>query len=175
VRTVFFAWFAEVNDADQDTAWNDAALGRLEKISLQVVTHGDEAPSGRLDLEFTFFEIGDDRVDLQAALLGAGAQNFDCVRRSVHCGDLPGVFRKPDSIAACPASEVQSFAWRMGASMDEESPSRVARNESPRGGLDEERRWRGFQIFRGPFAEAVAFIPIVNFHGAYFSPGAAVH
>src|SRR5258708_7063496 len=126
VRTVLFAGLSHVNDGNQDAAGRDTSLGRLEKISLQVVTNRDEVPLGRLDLEFTFFEIGDDCVDLQAALHGAGPQNFYGRMRAVHSRDLPAVFRKPECISAHPARKVERLAWN--------EFRRRSRNQ---------RRWRG--------------------------------
>src|SRR5689334_21636783 len=89
VRAVFFTGLSQVNDGDENAAGGDAALGRLEKVALQVVTHRDEVPPGWLDLEFVFFKIGDERIDLQAAFLRANLQNFNgCIGRVDSC-DFP--------------------------------------------------------------------------------------
>src|SRR5258708_22526739 len=106
VRTVLFAGLSHVNDGNQDAAGRDTSLGRLEKISLQVVTNRDEVPLGRLDLEFTFFEIGDDCVDLQAALHGAGPQNFSARIRAVHIPALPTLFPNPQSLSPPPPTKL---------------------------------------------------------------------
>ena len=111
---------------------------------------GVEKGTYDLDPEFVFFEIGDDCVDLQAAFHCAGPQNFDGRRGAVYSCDFPPMFRKPESVLARSAGEVQSFARR-----------------PRRRDFHEERRGRGVQIFRGAFAQAVAFIPIVNFHGLH--------
>ena len=151
--TVLFAGLSHVNDGNQDAAGGDATLCRLKKVSLQVVTHRDEVPPGRLDLEFIFFEIGNNRVDLQAAFHSARPQNFDGRLGAVHGGDLPALFRKPECVSARSACEIE----------------RLARNEFRRRGHNQ-RRWRSVQIFRGAFPQAVAFIPIVNFHGSHRFP-----
>lgn len=147
VRPLFFARLVDVNDGNQDAAGRDAALGRLKKISLQVVTDRNESPPSRFDLKFAPFEVGDDCIDLQATFRSAGPQNFDGCVSAVDGSDIPAVFCKPQSVSASAAGKIES----------------LPRNEFRCGGY-EERRGLGVQIFRGVFAQAVAFIPIVNFH-----------
>ena len=82
--TVWFARLIDVNDRNQNAAGGDSALGRLDEISLQVVTHRNQIPAGGLDLKFSLFEVGHNRVDFQAAFRGAGAQGFNGCRRAVN-------------------------------------------------------------------------------------------
>ena len=150
VRAAFFTGLGQVHDGDEDAAGDDPALGVLEKVALQVVAHRNEVPPGWLDLEFVFFKIGDERIDLQATFLRANLQNFDSCIGRVDSRDFPAVIRKPESISSRSASKVEGLAGRQ-----------LGR------GFDEEGRGRGVQVFRGALAKAVAFIPIVNFHGVH--------
>jgi hypothetical protein len=107
VRAVFLAWFVEVHDGDQDASRRDAALGRLEKIPLQVVKLRDKLPSRRSNVEFVFFQIGDNGVDLQMLIHGSPSQNFDRGSCAIHSGDFPAAFRKPQSVPARSTREIK--------------------------------------------------------------------
>ena len=112
VRPVCFTRLVDVNDGNQESAGHYAKFGRLEKISLQIVTNRDKVPAGWLDLEFPFFQIGNDCINFHGAFQGATAQNFNGGLCAVHGSNFPAAFRKPQSISARSARKIERLAWR---------------------------------------------------------------
>src|SRR5258708_20814163 len=73
-RTFFFSRLRDVDDGKQQAARDYAALGRLKKISLQVVADCNKIPPRRLNFKSSFFQVPDACIYFQPALVGARLQ-----------------------------------------------------------------------------------------------------
>lgn len=142
-----FTGRGNVNDREHYATGLKSLFDGFEERSLQIETHCDEIPGIGLDAILAPFQVGDLRLDLQPTVGGALTQDFDRSRRSIHSGDLPAVFGKPDGVATRSASEIESLP-----------------GPKLRGRFSEQRVRRAFQIFFRSVSGAIALIPLVNFH-----------
>ena len=146
-----FGWLlalsGHMNDHDDDAAWSQSGFRGFDQIQLQIVGDHEQVPHGRLDFVFARFQVCDASDDIQPSLPSARAKNFNRRGGSVHGGHSPAIPRKPKSIAARAASQVERVARWQGV-----------------GDPDYERSRRRFQIFLWPGGAFVARIPALDVH-----------
>ena len=98
----------DVGGSDNEATRNNAALGGLEKIALEIVKDSDKIPGIGLNHIFVLFEIGDAGVDRGIARF----EKVDGDAGAIDGRHLPASRGEPLGVAAGSASEIESAAGR---------------------------------------------------------------
>ena len=107
---VFFVVFRadKVNRCNERSAFANTPADFLEKIALQIIKVANQIVVLRCNLKLAFFEISDERFELNTSFSGSFACDCDAGRRAVHACHFPAVLCQENGMPSDATGNIES-------------------------------------------------------------------